>query len=63
MKNYEDWIGKQVEKTSHKPFKSQRWVNTVTGVIPHPMRPNCLAFTFEEDDSYVSVEVCKLVED
>jgi hypothetical protein len=62
MDNKEDWIGRKVEKHSHKPFKSQRWVNTVKGVIPHPMRPNCFAFTFEEDDSYVSVEMCKLQE-
>ncbi len=52
-------IGKQVYKTSKKPFKSKRAYNTVSGVTinPHTKRD---AFTFEEDGSVVDCHICKL---
>jgi hypothetical protein len=61
---YETMIGKKVTKTSKlgtkpKPFKSQLLVNTVKGIINHPIL-NIPAFTFEEDDSYVECRRCVL---
>lgn len=63
--NYEQWIGKKVRKVRKndrqpKPFKSGFKVNTVAGIIDHPMRPGEPAFTFKEDDSYVSCHFCQL---
>jgi hypothetical protein len=68
--SYDDakkWIGKRVVKTREnnrtpKPFKSQRKINTVKDVIEHPILKTP-AFTFVEDDSYVSCLVCKLYEE
>jgi len=56
-------IGKKVEKYSGKPFKSGKRVNTVKSIAPHPHRDGKEAYTFEEDDSFVSVEQCKIVEE
>ena len=61
--NYEDNIGKQVYKhKSGKPFKSGLKVNTVNGVIIHPIL-DIPAYTFEEDDSYVECRRCKPTSD
>lgn len=51
-------VGVLVFKTSERPFKSGRKVNTVKGVSMHPVtdRP---CYTFEEDDSYVEVRMCQ----
>lgn len=59
--DYNTMIGKKVKKqrsTSQrepKPFKSGLKINTVRGIIEHPILL-IPAFVFEEDDSYV---VCK----
>lgn len=62
---YQVWIGCKVRKggTSKepKPFKSGFKVNTVKGVIEHPIL-GCPAYTFEEDDSYVRCDICNEVE-
>ena len=52
MEDYSLQIGKKGFKTSGKPFKSKQLVNTVKGVITHPIL-GIPAFTFEEDDSFV----------
>jgi hypothetical protein len=64
-------IGKKVSKTAFskqrgsdinpKPFKSQFLVNTVKGVIMHPIL-NIPAYTFEEDESYVECRRCQVVQ-
>jgi len=51
-------IGKKVRKTSPKPFKSGNKVNTVKGVVIHPIMKDELGFTFEEDDSVVECWRC-----
>lgn len=51
------WKNKPKSKSEPKPFKSGLKVNTVKGVIQHPFI-DCLAFTFEEDDSFVAVHIC-----
>lgn len=63
---YEQFIGHKVTKTSKtgtqpKPFKSGFLVNTVKGIVNHPIL-NIPAFTFEEDDSYVECRRCKQVQ-
>lgn len=59
IEQYTDFIGKQVMK-KQKPFKSGNRINTVKGVINHPIL-NRPAFVFEEDDSYVECNRCRLV--
>lgn len=49
----------KVCKKSGKPFKSGNKVNTVKNVIDHPKCKGEKAYTFHEDDSYVSVVMCK----
>ena len=55
---YYNDIGKKGTKTAMrqgkqaKPFKSGLQVNTIKGVIFHPLL-NIPCYTFEEDDSYV----------
>lgn len=49
----------KVKKISGKPFKSGNKINTVAGIIDHPKRKGKKAYIFEEDDSYVSIEICK----
>ncbi len=57
----ENNIGKKVYKPkSGKPFKSGLKINTVKGVINHPIL-NIPAYTFEEDDSYVECRRCVVV--
>ena len=50
-------IGKQVRKTSNKPFKSGNKINTVKGIMVNPQtqRP---AFFFADDDSNVECWRC-----
>ena len=61
MIDYEDNIGKQVEKSrSKKPFKSGLHINTVKAVIDHAIL-HIPAYTFEEDDSYVECRRCDVV--
>ncbi len=45
-----------------KPFKSGLMINTVKGVINHPIL-NIPAYTFYEDDSYVECRRCIVVEE
>lgn len=56
-------VGKKVCKTSHKkrPFLSGLRVNTIKGVINHPIL-NVPAYTFNEDDSYVEVRRCIILD-
>lgn len=62
-------IGKKVKKKSinnddsyqPKPFKSGLKVNTVKGIIEHPIL-FIPAYIFEEDESYVECRRCKVVE-
>lgn len=68
-KNLNSWkhmIGKKVVKqhpsdqtSSNKRFKSGNYVNTISGIIVHPIL-EIPAFTFKEDDSYVECRRCKL---
>lgn len=56
-------IGKKVCKPlSGKPFKSGSKINTVKGIIKHPIL-NIPAFTFNEDDSYVECRRCEEVKE
>ena len=65
-------IGKRVKKFSltslkhngehKKKFKSDLYVNTVKGVIIHPIL-YVPAYTFIEDDSYVECRRCEVVND
>ena len=64
--NYEENIGRQVTKghistgeSNRKKFKSGLYINTIMGVINHPIL-NIPAYTFEEDDSYVECRRCFL---
>lgn len=51
-------IGSIVIKKSFKPFKSGNKFNTVAGYVDHPiLHKPC--YTFEEDDSYVEIRLCK----
>lgn len=53
-------IGKKVEKRSGKPFKSTLKINTVKGTKINEQDPKRrMAYTFEEDDSVVNVELCQ----
>lgn len=58
--NYQDNIGKQVRKTSSKPFKSHEQINTVKGVIEHPIL-KVPAYIFQEDESFVECRRCIVV--
>lgn len=50
--------GMLVYKTSKKPFKSGRKINTVKGVLEaHPVTQHP-CYTFYEDDSYVEAGRC-----
>ena len=48
------------QEPNGKKFKSKLNENTVKDVIMHPIL-NVLAYTFEEDDSYVECRRCKLI--
>lgn len=59
-------IGKQVKKFSKtgsepKPFKSTKKINTIKGIINHPIL-NIPAYTFVEDDSYVECRRCVIID-
>lgn len=59
-------IGKKVRKTSKegtepKPFKSKLKVNTIKGVVKHPIL-QIPAYTFEEDESIVECRRCVIIE-
>lgn len=56
---YQNMIGQTVQKLSGKPFKSGAKFVKVSGVIPHPVVLGEYAFTFENDDSYVSCYMCE----
>ena len=43
-----------------KPFKSRKLINTIKGVIDHPIL-HIPAFTFEEDDSFVECRRCSVL--
>jgi len=59
LSEYTPFIGSRVIKhKSNKPFKSGLSINTVKGVIVHPIL-NIPAYTFEEDESYVECRRCK----
>jgi hypothetical protein len=49
----------KVVKKSGKPFKSQKKIATVKGIINHPIL-NVPAFIFYEDDSYVECSICEV---
>jgi hypothetical protein len=57
----ENNIGQKVIKKSGKPFKSGEKINTIKNVIPHPILKNEMAYTFEEDDSYVEIRKCEIL--
>lgn len=55
---YEEYIREKVSKNmSGKPFKSGEKINTVKGIITHPIL-KIPAFVFFEDDSYVECRRC-----
>jgi len=63
MLEYSENIGKKVAKlASGKPFKSRLKVNTVKGIIEHPIL-EISAYTFEEDESYVECRRCTVVDE
>ena len=61
MAKSEFLIGRKVMKRTGKPFKSTLKTNTIKSVITHEItgRP---AFTFYEDDSYVELHKCSMVD-
>lgn len=66
--NYEANIGRRVTKgtiftgdANQKKFKSGLFINTVKGVINHPIL-NIPAYTFDEDDSYVECRRCFIID-
>lgn len=55
-------LGKKCHKfNSGKPFKSGEKVNTIRGVIIHPIL-NIPAYIFDEDDSFVECRRCVVIE-
>ncbi len=60
MSTYFMDLGRKVKKLSGKPFKSNLKVNTIKGVINHPVNGK-IAYTFEEDDSCVEVTRCNIL--
>lgn len=57
----ENNIGKKVTKKSGKPFKSGEKINTIKGITQHPVLKDEMAYTFEEDDSYVEIRRCETI--
>jgi len=63
IKDFEKNIGRHCNKsklrpnTQPKPFKSGNKINTIKGVINHPIL-DIPAYIFEEDDSYVECRRC-----
>lgn len=58
LNNLRSHAGMLVFKPSGKPFKSGRKVNTVKGVVEHPIT-GLPCYTFEEDDTFVAVNRCE----
>lgn len=52
---------KNIGKYKLKPFKSGNKVNTIKGVIKHPNLEGLMAYTFEEDESYVECRRCEII--
>jgi len=52
---------KNIGKYKLKPFKSGLKVNTIAGVINHPKLEGRMAYTFEEDESYVECRRCEVI--
>jgi hypothetical protein len=52
---------RNIGKYKLKPFKSGNKVNTIKGVIPHPNLEGLMAYTFEEDESYVECRRCEII--
>lgn len=52
---------KNIGKYKLKPFKSGNKVNTIKGVISHPNLEGRMAYTFEEDESYVECRRCEVI--
>jgi hypothetical protein len=71
VEKFEDNIGKKCKKRplddknvgryKLKPFKSGFKVNTIAGVINHPKLEGRMAYTFEEDESYVECRRCEVI--
>lgn len=53
-------IKKDNNPSESKPFKSGFKINTIKGLINHPIL-NIPAYTFEEDDSYVECRRCVII--
>lgn len=52
----------RVAKKSLNPFKSGNIINTVNGTVINPHDPKKRkAYTFEEDDSFVNIETCFVI--
>lgn len=67
MEEYQENVGrkcikKSKEGTVPKPFKSGFKTNTISGVIKHPIMEKEFAYTFLEDDSYVEVRRCIIID-
>lgn len=63
-------IGKKCRKLSNKPFKSGFKVNTIKGIafmeVPSKDKKSIIkrvCYSFVEDDSIVSAEICHIVDD
>ena len=54
-------IGKRVRKVSNRPFKSRHKINTIKGVVNHPIL-FIPAYSFEEDKSIVECRRCIIME-
>lgn len=52
-------VGTKVSKASGKPFQSGSKVNTIKGVMHHPVFHDKPAYSFEEDDSIVEAWRCR----
>lgn len=61
LKQYEEWIGKTVKKKSGKPFKSKQKEATVKAITVNPYNDD-IAFSFFEDNSIVSCDICEILE-
>jgi len=68
--DFEKFIGQPVRKQlkvgknsllTPKPFKSKKYINTIKGVIEHPIL-KIPAFTFNEDDSFVECRRCDVLD-
>lgn len=60
LTKFHQFIGQKVSKESGKPFKSTSKVNTVKGIVEHPVL-KIPAYTFIEDESVVECRQCIVV--